>query len=48
MAFAPTPIHIELTDDERSELERIARGQAWDVVHEEIWEKQRAGLAVTG
>ena len=28
MAFAPTPIHIELTDDERSELERMARGQA--------------------
>jgi hypothetical protein len=27
MAFAPTPIHIELTVDERSELERMARGQ---------------------
>ena len=28
MAFAPTSIHIELTDDARSELERMARGQA--------------------
>jgi hypothetical protein len=28
MSFAPTPIHIELTDEERSELERMARGQA--------------------
>lgn len=28
MAFPPTPIHIELTDEERSELERMARGQA--------------------
>jgi transposase len=28
MSFAPTPIHIELTDEERSELERMARAQA--------------------
>jgi transposase len=28
MAFAPTPIRIELTDEERRELERMARGQA--------------------
>ena len=27
MAFLPTPIHIELTDEERSELEPMARGQ---------------------
>jgi hypothetical protein len=28
MSFLPTPIHIELTDEERIELERMARGQA--------------------
>lgn len=28
MAFVPTPIRIELTGEERNELERMARGQA--------------------
>jgi hypothetical protein len=28
MPFTPTPIHIELTDKERSELEHVARGLA--------------------
>jgi hypothetical protein len=27
MSLAPTPIRIELTDEERRELERIARGR---------------------
>lgn len=28
MAFPPTPIRIEVTNEERNELERMARGQA--------------------
>jgi hypothetical protein len=32
MAFPPTPIHIELTDEERNELERMARGQVETII----------------